>query len=45
MPEKGNEYQPGKKELRCLFAGKIKKLSKGKADMNAVNKILLEKLN
>ncbi|HAO03782.1 MAG TPA: hypothetical protein DCQ15_03620 [Chitinophagaceae bacterium] len=45
MPEKVKEYQTGKKGLIGLFAGEVKKLSKGKADMNAVNKILLEKLN
>jgi len=45
MPEKVKEYQSGKKGLIGLFAGEVKKLSKGKADMNAVNKILLEKLN
>jgi len=28
-----------------LFAGEVKKLSKGKADMQIVNKLLSEKLN
>lgn len=45
MPEKVKEYQSGKKGLIGLFAGEVKKLSKGKADMAAVNKILMEKLN
>jgi aspartyl-tRNA(Asn)/glutamyl-tRNA(Gln) amidotransferase subunit B len=45
MPEKVKEYQSGKKGLMGLFAGEVKKLSKGKADMAVVNKILLEKLN
>ena len=45
MPEKVKEYQSGKKGLMGLFAGEIKKLSKGKADMQLVNKLLSEKLN
>lgn len=45
MPEKVNEYKKGKKALIGLFAGEVKKLSKGKADMQLVNKILTEKLN
>ena len=45
MPEKVNEYKKGKKTLIGLFAGEVKKLSKGKADMQMVNKILTEKLN
>ncbi|MEO6668692.1 MAG: Asp-tRNA(Asn)/Glu-tRNA(Gln) amidotransferase subunit GatB [Ferruginibacter sp.] len=45
MPEKIKEYKTGKKGLMGLFAGEVKKLSKGKADMQMVNKILLEKLN
>ncbi|HUS00289.1 MAG TPA: Asp-tRNA(Asn)/Glu-tRNA(Gln) amidotransferase subunit GatB [Chitinophagaceae bacterium] len=44
MPEKVNEYKKGKKTLIGLFAGEVKKLSKGKADMQMVNKILTEKL-
>ena len=44
MPEKVKEYQSGKKGLIGLFAGEVKKLSKGKADMQAVNRILEEKL-
>lgn len=45
MPEKVNEYKKGKKTLIGLFAGEVKKISKGKADMHVVNKILTEKLN
>ena len=45
MPDKVEEYKKGKKGLQGLFAGVVKKLSKGKADMNSVNKILMEKLN
>lgn len=44
MPEKVKEYKSGKKGLIGLFAGEVKKLSKGKADMQAVNKLLAEKL-
>lgn len=45
MPEKVNEYKKGKKALIGLFVGEVKKLSKGKADMQLVNKILSIKLN
>ncbi|MEO5891991.1 MAG: Asp-tRNA(Asn)/Glu-tRNA(Gln) amidotransferase subunit GatB [Ferruginibacter sp.] len=45
MPDKVKEYQSGKKGLIGLFAGEVKKLSKGKADMQVVNKLLAEKLN
>lgn len=45
MPEKVKEYRNGKKGLLGLFAGEVKKLSKGKADMQAVNQMLQEKLN
>lgn len=45
MPEKVSEYKKGKKNLTGLFAGEVKKKSKGKADMEAVIKILSEKLN
>ncbi|MFZ1529435.1 MAG: Asp-tRNA(Asn)/Glu-tRNA(Gln) amidotransferase subunit GatB [Ferruginibacter sp.] len=44
LPEKVKEYKSGKKGLIGLFAGEVKKLSKGKADMQLVNKLLLEKL-
>lgn len=45
MPDKVKEYQSGKKGLIGLFAGQVKKLSKGKADMQLVNKILEQQLN
>jgi len=45
MPEKVTEYKKGKKNLIGLFSGEVKKISKGKADMQAVNKILNQKLN
>ena len=45
MPDKISEYKKGKKNLIGLFAGEVKKKSKGKADMQAVNKLLNQKLN
>lgn len=45
MPDKVAAFKKGKKNLLGLFAGEIKKKSKGKADMSAVNKLLLEKLS
>jgi aspartyl-tRNA(Asn)/glutamyl-tRNA(Gln) amidotransferase subunit B len=45
MPDKVTEYRKGKKTLIGLFAGEVKKLSKGKADMGQVNEILLKLLN
>ena len=45
MPAKVSEYKSGKKGLLGLFAGEVKKISKGKADMALVNKLLAEKLN
>jgi len=45
MPDKVKQYQSGKKGLIGLFAGEVKKLSKGKADMQLVNKLLEQKLN
>ncbi|MEP6711179.1 MAG: Asp-tRNA(Asn)/Glu-tRNA(Gln) amidotransferase subunit GatB [Ferruginibacter sp.] len=45
MPQKVKEYKAGKKNLQGLFAGEVKRLSKGKADMQLVNKLLAEKLN
>lgn len=44
MPDKVNEYKAGKKALIGLFAGDVKKRSKGKADMQLVQKLLIEKL-
>ena len=45
MPEKVLEFKKGKKNLIGLFAGEVKKKSKGKADMQAVMKMLQENLN
>ncbi len=45
MPEKVSEYKKGKKNLAGLFAGEVKRKSKGKADMKAVIQILNQKLN
>ncbi len=45
MPEKVLEYKKGKKNLVGLFAGEVKKMSKGKADMKAAINIITEKLN
>ena len=44
LPDKVDEYRKGKKGLIGLFAGEVKKRSKGKADMQLVNKLLAEKL-
>jgi aspartyl-tRNA(Asn)/glutamyl-tRNA(Gln) amidotransferase subunit B len=45
MPDKVLEYKKGKKGLIGLFTGEVKKLSKGKADIKAVNELLLAKLS
>lgn len=45
MPDKVNEYKKGKKGLIGMFAGEVKKISKGKADMQLVNQLLAEKLH
>lgn len=45
MPDKVLEYKKGKKNLIGLFAGEVKKISKGKADMKAAITIIKEKLN
>jgi len=45
MPEKVNEYKSGKKGLIGLFSGEVKRRSKGKADMQLVNKLLLKILD
>ncbi len=45
MPDKVKEYRSGKKGLIGLFVGEVKRLSKGKADMQKVNSILEKKLN
>jgi aspartyl-tRNA(Asn)/glutamyl-tRNA(Gln) amidotransferase subunit B len=44
LPEKVKEYRSGKKGLLGLFAGEVKKRSRGKADMENVMRILQEKL-
>jgi aspartyl-tRNA(Asn)/glutamyl-tRNA(Gln) amidotransferase subunit B len=44
MPDKVKEYKAGKKGLIGLFAGQVKKLSGGKADMGKVNALLEKKL-
>ena len=45
MPDKIAAYKKGKKNLIGLFAGEVKKKSRGKADMKAVNELLNQKLN
>ena len=45
MPDKVKEYKSGKKGLIGLFAGEVKKLSRGKADMQVVNTLLTQRLN
>jgi len=45
MPDKVKQYRLGKKGLIGLFAGEVKKHSKGKADMQTVNTLLEKKLN
>jgi aspartyl-tRNA(Asn)/glutamyl-tRNA(Gln) amidotransferase subunit B len=44
MPEKVLEYQKGKKGLLGLFVGEVKKISKGKADPQLTNQLLVQKL-
>lgn len=45
MPDKIAAYKKGKKGLLALFAGEVKKVSKGKADMKVITTLLTEKLN
>ena len=45
MPDKVKEYKSGKKGLIGMFAGEVKKKSKGTADMQQVNQLLTQKLN
>ena len=45
MPEKLAEYKKGKKGLIGLFAGEVKKRSRGKADPRLVMQLLEQKLN
>lgn len=44
MPDKVAEYQKGKKGLLGLFVGEVKRISKGKADPQKVNAILIKQL-
>lgn len=44
-PDKVIAYKKGKKALLGMFAGEVKKLSKGKADMQATQEILTTILN
>ena len=44
MPEKVLEYKKGKKGLLGLFVGEVKKLSKGKADPQLTNQLLIQQL-
>ncbi len=44
MPDKVSEYQKGKKGLLGLFMGEVKRISKGKADPQKVNAILIQHL-
>ena len=44
MPEKVLEYKKGKKGLLGLFVGEVKKISKGKADPQLTNRLLIQKL-
>lgn len=45
MPGKVAEYRKGKKGLIGLFVGEVKKLSKGKADLQTVTAMLEKELN
>ena len=44
MPDKVQEYRKGKKGLLGLFVGEVKKISKGKADPQLTNQLLIRKL-
>jgi aspartyl-tRNA(Asn)/glutamyl-tRNA(Gln) amidotransferase subunit B len=44
MPDKVQEYKKGKKGLLGLFVGEVKKISKGKADPQLTNRLLIQKL-
>jgi aspartyl-tRNA(Asn)/glutamyl-tRNA(Gln) amidotransferase subunit B len=44
MPDKVLEYKKGKKGLLGLFVGEVKKISKGKADPQLTNQLLIQKL-
>jgi aspartyl-tRNA(Asn)/glutamyl-tRNA(Gln) amidotransferase subunit B len=44
MPDKVLEYKKGKKGLLGLFVGEVKKISKGQADPQLTNQMLIRKL-
>jgi aspartyl-tRNA(Asn)/glutamyl-tRNA(Gln) amidotransferase subunit B len=44
MPDKVLEYKKGKKGLLGLFVSEVKKISKGKADPQRTNQLLIQKL-
>ena len=44
MPDKVIEYKKGKKGLLGLFVGEVKKISKGKADPQLTNQLLIQNL-
>jgi aspartyl-tRNA(Asn)/glutamyl-tRNA(Gln) amidotransferase subunit B len=44
MPDKVQQYKKGKKGLLGLFVGEVKKISKGKADPQLTNQLLIQKL-
>jgi aspartyl-tRNA(Asn)/glutamyl-tRNA(Gln) amidotransferase subunit B len=44
MPDKVLEYKKGKKGLLGMFVGEVKKISKGKADPQLTNQLLIQKL-
>ncbi|HEY2348292.1 MAG TPA: Asp-tRNA(Asn)/Glu-tRNA(Gln) amidotransferase subunit GatB [Puia sp.] len=44
MPDKVLEYKKGKKGLLGLFVGEVKKISKGQADPQLTNQLLIQKL-
>ncbi len=44
MPDKVLEYKKGKKGLLGLFVGEVKRISKGKADPQLTNQLLIKKL-
>jgi len=45
MPDKVAEYRKGKKGLMGLFVGEVKKISRGKADLQTVTTMLEKELN
>jgi len=45
MPDKVIEYKKGKKGLLGLFVGEVKKISRGKADPQLTNQLLIQELD